>query len=73
MNVEVVVAMEGNKIVAIALMVAKEEVLAMDTAVVTPPSFSLLNGFSFGMIIDIERDIVRTKVIQYCFFSCHGC
>ena len=46
---EVVVAVEAYEIMAVALVVAEEEVLAVDAAVVLPPAFCLLYGLAFGI------------------------
>ena len=56
--VEVVVAMERYKIMAVALMIAEEEVFAVYAAVVAPPEFRLFYGFPLGMVIDFERYVV---------------
>lgn len=50
-DIEVVVAMEAHQIVAVALMVAQEDVLAMDAAIVAPPTLGLLDGLALGMVV----------------------
>ena len=47
---EVVVAVEAYEIMAVAFVVAEEEVLAVNAAIVLPPSFRFLDGFAFGWL-----------------------
>ena len=68
---EVVVAVEAYEIVAVALVVAEEEVLAVHAAVVFPPSSRLLDGLSLGVVVVGERDVVFSEICEYGFFSCH--
>lgn len=68
-NVEVVVAMEADEVVLVALMVAHEDVLAMDRAVVLPPAFRLLDGLAFGMAVAGEGYVVFLEVIKNYFLS----
>ena len=51
MDVKVVVAMEAYQIMAVTLVIAKEKVFAVDTAIITPPPLGLLYGFTLRMII----------------------
>lgn len=66
---EVVVAVEAYEIMAVALVVAEEEVLAVDAAVVLPLALRFLDCFAFGMIIAREWDVVFFKVVENLFLS----
>ena len=66
------VAMETDEIVAVSLVVAEEEILAMYTAIVAPPALCLLYGLAIGMIIIFKGDVVLPQVCKYCLFSCHS-
>lgn len=68
-NCEIVVAVEAYEIMAVALMVAEEEVLAVNAAVVLPPAFSLLDCFALWVIIASEWDVVFFKVVENLFLS----
>ena len=46
-DIEVVVAMEANEVVLVALMIAKEYILAMDRSIVFPPSFCFFYCLAF--------------------------
>ena len=46
---EVVVAMEADEIVLVALVIAEEEILAMHGTVIVPPTLGFLYGLTFGM------------------------
>ena len=48
-NGEIVVAVEAYEIMAVAFVVAEKEVLAVNAAIVLPPSFRYLAGLSFGV------------------------
>ena len=72
MYIQIVVAMVTYQIVLITLVITQEDILAMHTPIVLPPSLSLLNGLTLGVIIVGERYIMLTQVRQYCFFSCHN-
>ena len=71
MDVEVVVAMERDEIMLVALMVAHEDVLAMHGAVIAPPALSLLYGLALGVIINSKRNVVAAQIRQHGFFSGH--
>ena len=58
MDVKVVVAMVADEIMLVSLMVAHEDILAMYTTIILPPTLCLLYGLSFGMIITFKRNIV---------------
>lgn len=66
---EVVVAVEAYEIMAVALVVAEEEVLAVHAAIVFPPAFCLLYGFAFGMVVAAEWNVVFFKVVENLFLS----
>lgn len=66
---EVVVAVEAYEIMAVALVVAEEEVLAVHAAIVFPPAFCLLYGFAFGMVVAAEWNVVFLKVVENLFLS----
>lgn len=57
-NGEIVVAVEAYKIMAVAFVVAEEEVLAVNAAIVLLPSFRFLDGFAFGVVVAGEWDVV---------------
>jgi hypothetical protein len=42
-------------------MIAQEDVLAVHAAVVAPPLLGLLDGASFGMMVDIEGVAWRSR------------
>lgn len=71
-NAEVVVAMKANQIVLIALVVAHEDVLAVDRPVVLPPLLSLFDGFALGVVIDVEGDVVRLQKGGNGLLACHA-
>ena len=58
MNSQVVVAVKAYEVVLRALVVAHEDVLAMNTAVVLPPTLGLLDGLALGVVVAGERDVV---------------
>ena len=62
-NVKVVVAMEANKIVLVALMVAHEDILAVNRAVIFPPALCLLDSLAFGMAVAREWNAVFRQVV----------
>ena len=68
-DVEVVVAVEADEVVLVALVVAHEDVLAMHGAVVAPPSLCLFYGLALGMLIAGKRDVVFLKVPKHLFLS----
>ena len=63
-DVEVVVAMEADEVVLIAFVVAHEDVLAVDRAVVFPPPLSLLDGFAFGVVVAGEGYVVLPEIVE---------
>ena len=70
-NWQVVVAVQANEVVAVALVVAEKEVLAVHAAIVPPPAFGLFDGFSLGMVVNGIGDVVRLQVIEDDFFAGH--
>ena len=69
-NGEIVVAVEAYEIMAVAFVVAEEEVLAVNAAIVLPPSFRFLDGFAFGVVVAGEWDVVFLKVVKNLYLSC---
>ena len=61
-DVHVLVAVEADQIVLVALVVAEEEVLAMDRAVVVPPALGLLDGLAFGMSVVGVGDVMFLEI-----------
>ena len=68
-NRQIVVAREANEVVLVALVIAHEDVLAMHASVVVPPTFCLLDGFAFGMIVGGERNVVFSEIAQDFFLA----
>ena len=54
--------MKANQIVLIALVIAHKDVLAMHTAIVLPPAFSLLDGLALGMVVAGERYLMLSEI-----------
>ena len=68
------VAVEANQVVAVAFVVAHEDVLAVDGAVVAPPSLGFLDGLALGMSVAVERDVVLAQEGKHLFLSVwHRC
>ena len=59
---QVVVAIEADEVMHVALMVAEEEVLAMDRPVVVPPAFGLLDGLAFGVSVVGVGDVMLLEI-----------
>jgi hypothetical protein len=51
----------------VALVVAHENVLAMHTAVIMPPTLRLLDGLSLGVIVSGVGDVVLVKITEHLF------
>ncbi len=66
---QVVVAIEADKVVLVALVVAHEDVLAMHTAVVVPPAFRLLDGLALGVIVARVRNMVPVQPGKHHFLT----
>ena len=62
---QIVVAIETNQIVLIALVITHKEVLAVYAAIVMPPAFRLLYRLAFGVIVASIGDIVFTQVLLH--------
>ena len=71
-DVKVMVAMEAYEVMAVTLMIAHEDILAMHASIIFPPSFGFFDGLSLWVIVTSERDVMFTQVCQYGFFSCHS-
>ena len=52
---QVMVAVKADEVVLRTLVVAHEDVLAMHTAIVFPPTFCLLDGLAFGVVVAFKR------------------
>jgi hypothetical protein len=68
-DVEIVVAMEADEVVLIALVVAHEDVFAMHRPVVVPPPLCFLDGLSLGMLVASERYVVLAEKREHLFLS----
>ena len=55
---QVMVAVKADEVVLRTLVVAHEDVLAMHTAVVLPPTLGLLDGLALGVVVAGERYVV---------------
>ena len=63
-DVVVVVAVEANEVVLIALVVAHEDILAVHRAIVLPPAFSLLDGLALGVFVAGEWYVVCLEEVK---------
>ena len=68
-NRQIVVAGKADEIVLIALVIAHEDILTMHASIIVPPTFCLLDGFAFGMIVGGERNVVFSEIAQDFFLS----
>ena len=66
---QVVVAVEADEVVLIALVVAHEDVLAMHAAIVVPPAFCLLNGLALGVVVARVRNMVPVQPGKHQFLT----
>ena len=64
-NVQIVVAIEADEVMLITLVVAQEDVFAVHTTVILPPSLGFFDGFAFGMCIAREWDIMGKKPLKH--------
>ena len=71
MNIKVMVTMEANEIMFVSLMVTHENILAMNTSIIFPPTLGFLYGLSLGVIITRERYIVTSQIVENLFLSFH--
>lgn len=69
---EVVVAIEANQIVLIALVVAHKNVFAMHASVVVPPTLRLADGFSLGVVVACITDVVLLQIVFYLLLAIHS-
>lgn len=68
-DVEVVVTMEADEIVLVALVVAHKNVLAVDRAIVLPPALCLLNRLALGVVVASEGDVMFPEIAEYFVLS----
>ena len=68
-NVEVVVTMEADEIVLVALVVAHKNVLAVDGTIVLPPALCLLNRLALGVVVASEGDVMFPEIAEYFVLS----
>ena len=71
-DVEVVLAVKADEVVAVAFVVAKEEILTVYAAIVFPPLLSLFNGFALGMEVAGEWYLVVAEKPEDVFCARHG-
>ena len=64
-DVQIVVAIEADEVMLITLVVAQEDVFAVHTTVILPPSLGFFDGFAFGMSIAREWDIMGKKPLKH--------
>ena len=69
---EVVVAIEANQIVLIALVVAHKNVFAMHASVVVPPTLRLADGFSLGVVVACITDVMLLQIVLYLLLAIHS-
>ena len=62
MDVKIMVAMVADEIMLVTLMVTHEDILAMHTTIILPPTLCLFYGLAFWMIITLKRNIVLSKI-----------
>ena len=65
MNSEVVVARETDEIVLVTFVVAHEDVLAMDAAIIPPPTFGFLDGLTFWVVVGGEGYVVLREIAKH--------
>ena len=65
MNSQIVIAGETDKVMLVALMIAHEDILAMDRPIVMPPSFGFFNCFAFRVVVDREGDMMLLQIAQH--------
>lgn len=68
-NRQIVVAGKADEVVLVAFVITHEDILTMHAAVIVPPTFCLLDGFAFGMIVGGERNVVFSEIAQDFFLS----
>ena len=65
MNSKVVIAWKTYQIMLVTFVITHEDILAMHTAVVMPPTLGFLNRFTLRMIIGGERYVKVCQIGQY--------
>ena len=65
MNSQIIIAREANEVMLVALVVAHEDVFAMNAAVGVPPTFGFLDGFALGVVVGGEGNMVLQQVFQH--------
>ena len=63
-NSHILVAVEADQVVAIALVVAEKEVLAVHRAILTPILLGYLDSRRLGMKIDLVFNIMRLQKVK---------
>ena len=66
-DIEILLAGKADEVVLVAFMVAQEDVFTVQGTVVAPPAACFFNGFSFGVGVAGEGNIVRVEVVEYNF------
>ena len=69
MNRQIVVAMEADEVVLVALVVAHEYVLAMHAPVVVPPALGFLYRLAFRVIVGREGDVMFAQIAQHALLT----
>ena len=62
MDCQIMVAVKADEVVLRTLVVAHEDILAMYTAIVLPPTLGLLYGLAFGVVVAGERYLMLGEV-----------
>ena len=65
MNSQIIIAREANEVMLVALVVAHEDVFAMNAAVGVPPTFGFLDGFALGVVVGGEGNMVLLQIFQH--------
>ena len=66
---QIVVALEADEVVLVALVVAHEYVLAMHAPVVVPPALGFLNRLAFRVIVGREGDVMFAQIAQHALLT----
>jgi hypothetical protein len=61
-NRQIVVAGEAYEVMLVTFVIAHEDVFAMNTPVVMPPTFGFFDGLAFGVIVGRERNMAVGQV-----------
>jgi hypothetical protein len=54
MDGQIMLAIKAYQIMLIAFVITHEDILAMHTAIIFPPTLSLLNGFTLRMVVALK-------------------